>query len=352
MFAILLGLLKRAGEEGRLRSSLAWIPVVMAVWVNLHGGWIVGFGVLGLWCAIHCLEGSWPDRFAIAIVLAIAFASTLVNPYGTGMWEFLAATVRVERPNITEWQPLYERPYAVWLSWVVGFAAAAIGAAHAKSKTDWMKVGIVATLGAAAVRVSRLDAFFGLAAIFMTIEMLRRHTAPVAPRASTAAAPCRKWAIAYAVSIALASLVVIPRVRTVPLLDEHVPDAQVATYVKDQRLKGKMLTWFTWGEYFIWHFGPDLKVSIDGRRETVYGPELISNHTEFYFGKLDEWRYADTLNADYVWIPKNLPVAHVLQQHGWSTLCSGERSILLSRHAGHQPCGANVSPQSRAFPEL
>ena len=29
---------------------------------------------------------------------------------------------------------------------------------------------------------------------------------------------------------------------------------------------------FDWGEYVIWHLGPQVRVSVDGRRETVYAP--------------------------------------------------------------------------------
>ena len=75
---------------------------------------------------------------------------------------------------------------------------------------------------------------------------------------------------------------------------------------------------------------------MDGRRETVYGSNVIADHLRFYFGTSDEWRYAEQLKADYVWIPKHLAVARTLQMHGWSTLCAGETSILLTRQASHQ----------------
>ena len=55
MFAILLVLLKRSDDQRSLRP-LVWVPALMAVWVNFHGGWIVGFGVFGLWCGRAALE--------------------------------------------------------------------------------------------------------------------------------------------------------------------------------------------------------------------------------------------------------------------------------------------------------
>ena len=109
--------------------------------------------------------------------------------------------------------------------------------------------------------------------------------------------------------------------------------------------------WFNWGEYSIWHFGPELKVSMDGRRETVYSGEVVSAHLDFYFGT-NQWRYADHINADYVWIPKQLPVARELQQHGWHRLCEGDSSILLARRAHTRQCGQTQSETTRLFPQL
>ena len=50
--------------------------------------------------------------------------------------------------------------------------------------------------------------------------------------------------------------------------DVWMPDLAAAAQLKG--LSGNLWTSFDWGEYAIWHFGPVLRVSIDGRRETVY----------------------------------------------------------------------------------
>jgi hypothetical protein len=353
MFAILLVLLKSSDEQRSLRPLL-WVPALMAVWVNFHGGWIVGFGVFGLWCGRAALEGSRRDRVRLMLALSFSLAATLLNPYGARMWEFLATTVRLERPMVVEWQPLYQRPYAVWLSWLVALGVAGIGARHATSRSDWLNVGIVAGLGVAALRVSRLDAFFALAAIFLTIRMLQTHAEQTTREPLlTDLQPSMRVATAFVLCALAIGTALVPRIRTVPLSDQHVPDADVAAYVRDRKLEGKLLTWFNWGEYSIWHFGPDLKVSMDGRRETVYGSSVIADHLRFYFGTSDEWRYADQLKADYVWIPKHLAVARTLQMHGWSTLCAGETSILLTRQASTKQCASPASAtRTRVFPEL
>src|SRR5262249_12802145 len=33
-----------------------WLPPLFAFWVNCHGGWVVGFGVLGAWAAFSVVK--------------------------------------------------------------------------------------------------------------------------------------------------------------------------------------------------------------------------------------------------------------------------------------------------------
>ena len=53
--------------------------------------------------------------------------------------------------------------------------------------------------------------------------------------------------------------------------------------VEAAQLQGRLVVWFDWGEYAIWHFAPALRVSIDGRRETVYTDQVMQKHLNFYY---------------------------------------------------------------------
>jgi hypothetical protein len=122
--------------------------------------------------------------------------------------------------------------------------------------------------------------------------------------------------------------------------------------VRAQHLTGTVLIWFDWGQYAIWQFGPALKVSMDGRRETVYSPELVDAHMRFYVGEPGASRYADELHPDYVWIPAALPVVRELQRNGWRAVCEGPTSVLLTRRDVTTPCVSEPPPTTRLFPRL
>ena len=187
-FAVLMWILDSGGSVRRLLL----IPLVFAAWINFHGGWIVGGGVLAMW-AVLTAAGPSPGRGAssdasgarqneespprwwqgekglLFLVGAMAFAGTLANPYGWRMWLFLTSTVGFGRAEITDWQPLYRLGMGYVALWAVLALAAAIGAIHAWRSRTWelRRLGVVLILGLASFQVSRLQAFFAIAVVLL-----------------------------------------------------------------------------------------------------------------------------------------------------------------------------------------
>ncbi len=84
--------LERFEAEGNWRR-LAWLPATMLAWVNLHGGFLVGFALLGIYFVGSVVPG-WSARNvaeqmaartrakAIAVTGVVCALFTLANPYG------------------------------------------------------------------------------------------------------------------------------------------------------------------------------------------------------------------------------------------------------------------------------
>jgi hypothetical protein len=115
-----------------------------------------------------------------------------------------------------------------------------------------------------------------------------------------------------------------------------------------------MVTFFDWGQYAIWHKPDDLRVSMDGRRETIYSERSVGLHLDMYLAKHDGLAYLDGLQADYVWVPNELPLAGgLIKSSEWAPVYRGARSIIFSR-ASLVPAGTPVQegalPRCRCFP--
>jgi hypothetical protein len=87
-----------AGPKARSKRLVYWLPITMLLWVNLHGGFLLGFALLGIYWASATWQSLTPaaDRFedvlnkiqagkrARTLLLAggLSALATLFNPYG------------------------------------------------------------------------------------------------------------------------------------------------------------------------------------------------------------------------------------------------------------------------------
>ncbi len=355
LFTALLLVLTMA-DRGR-RAVLLAVPVLFAAWANFHGGYIVGLGVLAVWSAVRFLQSPHHWR-ALLGVMSGAVLATLLTPYGVDLWRFLWQTVGLSRPGIVDWMPVYGDPH-LFLPWLLVVVTALVALWRVRGRVDPAAVGIAAMLCVAAVRVSRIDAFFTIGVVMLLGPAFGR--APV----STARLPgWRPWVAGTAVlmflSATLASAGRAVCIDVEPALPKgwvrqffpirppslSVPEPEAAAFLRN--LRGRMLTFFDWGEYSIWHL-PNLKVSMDGRRETVYSNELIEAHLAFYFGS--STALVHRLNPDVIWIPRDLPVVARLEQEGWRASFRGPVSTVLVRDASSAAREVDrIWPGPRCFP--
>ena len=133
---------------------------------------------------------------------------------------------------------------------------------------------------------------------------------------------------------------------------EWLPEREATVFVKSHDIRGRMLTWFDYGEFAIWHFSPALRVSMDGRRETVYSDDVRERHFRVYTNAPDAVEQVARLDPDYVWLPLRFPVVARLEAAGWHAVFTGSRSVILSRHTPTALAGSFelTSAPQRTFP--
>src|SRR3970040_2365291 len=83
------------------------------------------------------------------------------------------------------------------------------------------------------------------------------------------------------------SLPYIKCIRIDPVRGISFPARAVAVLGKSGA-EGNLAIEFNWGEYAIWHLSPRFKVSLDGRRETIYSDEVRKENLNFAFG-IGDW---------------------------------------------------------------
>lgn len=320
----------RRAEDGD-RRALWLIPACMPLWPNLHGGWLVGLGVYGAWTAIRVLTPIGPSRLEWAAAGLATLLATLVNPEGVGMWRFLWDTVGLGRPDIAEWQPLLSHPLADWLPW---FAVAIIAATTFVRERAWRVTDLVTVsiLMFVSFRVVRVVPFFVLAVVILLGPLIgrriRARTTAMPPPTPAALALVGGMVLVFGIGSGVATA---RNLTCIGMIGPWMVDREAAAFIRDTRLSGRMLTWFDWGEYAIWFLAPEIKVSMDGRRETIYSDEMLRLHYAIYRGE-PGWQDAiKRLDPQHVWLPATVPTLGEIEQMGWRPLLRTSESVVLSR---------------------
>jgi hypothetical protein len=272
-----------------------------------------------------------------------------MNPYGLELWRFLATTVRSTRPDIDEWQPFtVHEPAIMWVA--VLAPVLAVIALHARR--SWRPTpeatAVVVLLVLAGLKVSRVAPLVCPAALALLGPSIRqawgdrlRLRAPDRAAAAIMFAPAVLSPLAIARPLAHA-------LECLPIHDVWAPDLSTAPAL--QGAHGTLWTAFVWGEYAIWHYGPALKVSIDGRRETVYTEQYVALHRRAE--EADPAALAEMigLGPDYVWLPRgNGRIQQTLERAGYRTEIESDSSFVAARE-GAPSLSPIAAPARACFP--
>jgi hypothetical protein len=103
LLAVTLVLVAGRGTRPRL---FYLVPVVVALWANVHGSFFLGPVVVGLaW--LEDLHERTPAASRTLVVAVVAVLATLVNPFGPTVWAYAVglSTNPEVTARISEWQP-------------------------------------------------------------------------------------------------------------------------------------------------------------------------------------------------------------------------------------------------------
>jgi hypothetical protein len=81
-----------------------FLPAIMLLWANLHGGFVLGFFIVGVFGGVALLRRDWLNFKIYALVGAGCFAATFINPLGWHIYEGLTTVLgHFSQAYITEW---------------------------------------------------------------------------------------------------------------------------------------------------------------------------------------------------------------------------------------------------------
>jgi hypothetical protein len=265
---------------------LLWLPVVAALWANLHGSIIVGLAMLGihtLGAAIDVFRQSFNLKMVVsdaatrraAAALLLAAIAGCINPHGPGLYAAIAGFGNHPAlASISEWRPLAPASLSGVLM-IVSLIATAVAWKYSRRGWQISDLLLLAVFGLAMLTAMRMLAWWAIVWPFVVWPHLaslsrRAHAAP-AGDTSDAGEPTSMRTVMALGFIFMTALVAPPtfslvsgRARGEGVI--MVADAPV--YVADEcvrrSLVGNIAAPPDWADYLIWKTDGQLRPLVHG----------------------------------------------------------------------------------------
>ena len=336
-------------EEYRIgqRQRLWLLPILTAIWVNLHGGYLLGPALIAAYLVGAAISARM-DRVAPALrPLLITFlasgAASLLNPQGPGIWLYPFGTLAsaAMQSYIVEWfSPDFHQ--AQFLPLAALYLLTVVTMAISRRPLDPTDTLLLLGLGFAGLHSARNVPLFALVAA----PILSRHAVDAIARSER----WSRWLVPYHDTVSRAGTVLNGALLGLALLAaalkigtslsnnqalqaEAFPVAAV-DFIESNPPAGKMYNLYRWGGYLIWRLWPQHRVFIDGRAD-LYGDAFIETYLETYRVRPAWEEPLDRYGVAWILVDTGSPLATLLAEHSdWTRAYGDDVAGILVRPAG------------------
>ena len=327
--AATLLVLEQGLRQGRIRR-LGLLPLLFALWANLHGGFPIGVGVAALYLLLFAFRPA-KERTRLKIgwvAWAVGLVATLLTPYTYRLWLYIPQDVLYAHRGIEEWRSLRLRPLGLedalllmllWL-WGLGFLL---------RWRRWEERDAIAFLLAlAGMRSLRHAPLFAVAAV-LSLPASLGWVEERLSRSGRRALLGLTWLPGFMVLL-LTCQNPLPRIWVADQSMGGFP-AQAVAFIKANRLFGNLYNDMNWGGYLLWELYPLCRVAMDGRYLTVYPPEVIEENIAFFHSPNPDLEAPLRYPTDLVMgPPSSVAMQRLAASPRWCVLYRDERAMLLT----------------------
>ncbi len=308
-------------RDGKASSrQLLLFPLFSVLWVNLHGGYILGLTLI----LIYFVGGVWerrPSLVRLGIMGGISFFLTAFNPSGWHIWiyPFLQMTSPAQRLYITEWQSPNFHSIATWPFMLMFGVCFFFVVKDRRQLAATPMVLFAGSAGMAFLSIRHIPLFAVLNAPLLcraasNILEEKGLKEIVSPASRDTRVALLNHVLNTAILTGVLLFILVNSVRRVGSNDHEIAKIFPVTavdYLKNQGLDRKRgYNDYDFGGYLIWK---DIPVFIDGRAD-MYGDAYLNK----YFDTLrlkEKWRSTlDEYKIEYAILAKDRALCALLKE--------------------------------------
>jgi hypothetical protein len=364
-------------EEGKTRLLL-WLPPLMLLWVNIHGAFILGLALLGIFgCgALWRYLTAWRKEDLrkmgqLTAVALVCLAVTLLTPYGyqlhVHVYQYLSSSFLMN--SIGEFQsPNFHLQGMGYFELIILLAFAGIAVA-------WKRLSVIDLL---LVLFSLHAGLFAgrnipIAANFMSLALAHIMASAISPVTGAETRP--KWITALletlngvsesmkgmetqfkghllvifimgcVTAVALNSgKIRVTQVMNTAFSEKDFP-VQATEFLAQKGVHSDLFSTDAWSGYLIYKLYPGIRLFFDDRHD-FYGEAFIKEYVEASGGG-PHWRQIlDKYHVQWVLMPADSPLVSLLRvSPDWKEEYSDKISVILSRRSvASAPASTAIQP--------
>ena len=338
-----VGLLMAAADR-RSAPSWTWLPL-MALWANLHGGFVLGLALIGP-VSFEAVERAEQGRrlqlFMRWVLFGIgALIASCCTPYG---WRTLQAATSILGLGellslIMEWMPANFASFTAFEGALLGLIA--FGYYRGLVLSAPRIFLILFLTWSALTHVRSIEAF-----AFLVPLVLAKPLGEMFPRQPADATGGDRWSAGYVTAAGALMIVAASWTSTSLYMRQHrftftmTHTPVAAVDLLEQRKAQRIFNAYQFGGYLI---SRDIPVFIDGRAE-LYGEKFVMDFFKATEGKKPELlpRLLDAYKIDATLLGADAPGPQILDQlKGWKRIYADDIAVI---HVRDPADGAVAAP--------
>jgi hypothetical protein len=310
------------------RTRWYLLPVMMVLWANLHGGFVLGFLIVGVFCGTALLRRDWVNFKIFGFAGVGCFIATFINPLGWHIYEGLATVLgHFSQAHISEWGTYFQNitvpgsiPGIIYILIFIAFELSSYrGSCPIESRLlSWLFL----FLGLYQFRYMSFFFIFSTVPLALHLDRLL----PKQPNNFKVQRSLFAAGIIAACALPLLYMQIDPALGLPQMLSE-----QDVLYLQTHFSHARLLNHWNYGGILIFRTRGAIPVFVDGRAATAYPDALLRDYfklLEFESLEIDETAW-DTVLEKYqidtvLWVKAHEELRQFLVgKRGWKEAYAG-----------------------------
>jgi hypothetical protein len=326
------------------------LPLMMLLWVNLHGMFVIGIAIGGIYIVgsfLDHLSKTWFQTAKAKTLMVggiLTLIATIFSPSGVHIWEAIVSLG--SNSYITSKIPEYQSPnFHIPETWpfILLLMLVILGFARTSQKISWAHILLVIAFMGISLYTSRMIPLFAIIASpiaaktiaeWMQRDHHQSHLLSIEKNLSkinsTSNGLIWIFTIVLLISMLFNSGKTIDPKNQGNVFHDHFFPVDALTWLQQHPQKGHLFNEFDWGGYILFRMWPEHQIFMDGHTH-IYGEELTREYEQVITTGTGWKGILDKYQVEWALVRTDSVIAGELKNSRWEVIYQDNIAIILQK---------------------